>query len=87
MNNTWYVVVGIALIVIPAIAAWKRRWWAFAVYVIGSLVFLNEAIKGNGGWDALADFATLIIIVIPIYIVATIVWIAGTLRDRSRRKS
>ncbi|MCD9021900.1 hypothetical protein [Cohnella silvisoli] len=87
MQGPGYVFIWIFLLIIPIIALWKRRWWALALYVLGCIIFLVEVMKGNGGWDDLADFATLVVIVIPIYIVATIVWVVGIIIDRKKKRS
>jgi hypothetical protein len=84
MQGIVYVIVWIVLLAIPALAAWKRKWWPFDIYVLGCLLFLSTSLRVNDGWDDLADFAMLVTIVIPIYIVATIVWIAGSIWVRNR---
>jgi ABC-type proline/glycine betaine transport system permease subunit len=85
MQGTVYVFIWIVLLLIPAIAAWKRRWWPFSIYVVGCLIFLYSVLKGKDGWDDLADFATLIVVIIPIYIVASIVWFVGYIVNRKKQ--
>jgi hypothetical protein len=79
------VIVWVVLLAIPALATWKRKWWPFVIYVLGCLVFLGTSLRVNDGWDDLADFAMLVAVVIPIYIVATVVWIAGSIWVRNRK--
>jgi ABC-type proline/glycine betaine transport system permease subunit len=86
MYGPVYVIIWIVLLALPVLAAWKRRWWTFVVYAAGCLVFLFEVDKGNGGWEDLANFATLIVVVIPIYIVGSVVWFVGVIMDRYRKK-
>jgi uncharacterized membrane protein YccC len=86
MHGSLSVIIWIVLLALLALAVWKRRWWPFAVYLAGFLVFFFEDIKGNGGWEDLADFAMLIAVVIPIYIVGSVVWLVESLMDRHRNK-
>jgi hypothetical protein len=86
MHGPVYAIIWIVLLSMPVLAAWKRRWWPFVVYAAGCLVFLFEVLKGNGGWEDLADYAMLIAVVIPIYFVGSIVWFVGALMDRYRKK-
>lgn len=65
-------------------AGWRRRWWPFAIYAGGCAVLLVEVNRGNGGWDDLADFATLLVIVLPIYAIGSILWLVGYLLGRSK---
>jgi hypothetical protein len=85
MQSPGYVFIWIVLLMIPAIAAWKRQWWPFSLYVVGCLIFLNAVLMGNDGWDDLADFAMLIVVIIPIYIVASIVWVVGYIVNRKKQ--
>jgi hypothetical protein len=84
LNNTWYYIAGIILLAVPIWAAWRRKWWAFGIYVLADLFFLNEVLRGNGGWDELADLATLVVIVMPIYLIGTIVWVIEYYRSRKK---
>jgi hypothetical protein len=81
-----YVIIWIVLLTLPVMAAWKRRGWPFVVYVVGILVFLFEVNKSHVGWEDLANFAMLIVVVIPIYIVGSVVWLVGVMMDRNRKK-
>lgn len=86
MHGPLYVLTWILLLIIPVIALWRRKWWPLSVYVLGFLFFLYTVRREHGEWDDLADFVTLIVIVIPIYIVGSIVWVALNLVDRQRNK-
>ncbi|TFE22670.1 hypothetical protein [Cohnella luojiensis] len=87
MSDLGYLLVWILLLALPICALWHRRWWPFSVYVLGCFVFLYSNLRENGGWDDLADIATLLVVVIPICIVGSIVWVALTLIDRHREKN
>lgn len=84
MNGAGYVFIWIVLLFIPAVAAYRRKWWPFSLYVVGCLIFLNAVLKGKDRWDDLADFAMLIVVIIPIYILATIVWVVGYIINRKK---
>jgi uncharacterized membrane protein YhaH (DUF805 family) len=86
MQGNGYVFIWIVLLAIPTIALWKRRWWPSALYIVGCLIFLIAVLQSKDGWDDLADFAMLIVVIIPIYIVASIIWIVGVFMNR-RKKS
>ena len=86
MHGPVYVATWILLLLLPVIAAWKRKWWPFAVYAIGIVVLLNAVLRNTGEWDDLGDFATLIVIVFPIYIIGSILWIILQYIDRRRLK-
>ncbi len=86
MHGPGYVIAWIVLLIIPAFAVWRRRWWPLSVYAIGFLVFLYAIWEDKGEWNDLADFAILIVIVIPIYIVASILWVTLSLIDHNRKK-
>lgn len=77
-----YVVFWIILIIVPIIAGIKRHWTAAIIYLIGSLVFISSLLKANNGWNDLTNFATLLVVVLPIYLVGTIVWIWSTYRRK-----
>jgi hypothetical protein len=85
MTGIGYVIIWIVLLAIPTVALWKRRWWPSALYILGCLIFLISVLKRNDGWDDLADFAMLIVVIIPIYIVATIIWIIGVVMNRRKK--
>ncbi|QJD82690.1 hypothetical protein [Cohnella herbarum] len=86
MNGPVYVVTWMIMLLLPLIAAWKRKWWPFLIYAIGIVVLLNAVLRNTGEWDDLGDFATLIVIVFPIYIAGTILWILLSYWDRRKLK-
>jgi uncharacterized membrane protein len=73
------------MLIIPIIAGIRRFWFAAVIYVIGTLLFLLNLIRDRDGWDDLANFANLLVIVLPIYILGTVVWIVSAYR-RKRSK-
>jgi hypothetical protein len=81
-----YVMVWIVLSFFPVMTAWKKQWFAFAVYLAGWLFFLYSVLDYKDGWDQLADIATLIVIVIPLYLIASIIWLIGKRKNRSSRR-
>ncbi len=85
MYGSSYFLIWLILLIIPVFALWKRRWWSLALYILGCLIFLGAVLKGKDGWDDLADLAMLILVVIPIYIVASIVWVVGSIMERKRK--
>lgn len=84
MNQTGYVIVEIVMIVVTLSALWRRKWVPFALYAVADALYAYELLPhGNStGWEDLADFATLLVIVIPIYLIATIAWVIHYLRKR-----
>ncbi|NBD23283.1 hypothetical protein [Paenibacillus glycinis] len=86
MHGPGYILLWAVLLLILLAAGWRRRWWAFAVYAVGCTILLVEVNRGNGGWDDLADFATLIVFVLPLYLIGTIVWAAGHFVRKHRAK-
>lgn len=84
MGGFTYAVIWLVLSFFPLWAAWKKRWLACAVYAVGWLIFLYSVLQRNGGWDDLADFATLIVVVFPIYLVASIFWLVGIWMGRRK---
>jgi hypothetical protein len=80
-----YIVFCVLMIVVPIITGIRRYWIATAIYIAGSLLFVTSLFKDRGGWEDLANFATLIVVVLPIYIVGTAAWIwAAVLRKRMK---
>jgi len=77
-----YIICWIILLTVPIIAGFKRHWVPAVIYLIGSVVFLSSLLKADNGWNDLASFATLLVVVIPIYIVGTAVWIWSAIRRR-----
>ncbi|WP_123040561.1 hypothetical protein [Cohnella candidum] len=85
MVGIGYVLLWIVLIILPIYSAWKKRWLVSAVYAAGCLIFLYSVLQHRDGWEDLADIATLIVVVIPVYLIASIIWLIGTGKKRSRR--
>jgi len=85
MHGPAYVVTWILLLLLIALAAWKKRWWPLGAYVVGALILLNAVTRNGGEWDDLADFATLLVIVLPIYAIGSLLWLILTLADRRKR--
>jgi len=77
MNQVGLVIVDIVMIAVTLGAAWRKRWIPFALYAIADALYLYEMLRhgSDTGWKDLASLATLIAIVIPIYLAATIVWL------------
>ncbi|WP_373231563.1 hypothetical protein [Cohnella sp.] len=82
MDGIGYVLIWTLLIAAPTLALWKRRWWPSALYLVGILIFLYEMLKEKDGWDDLSDLATLIVVVIPIYIIASVLWVVNWVMKR-----
>ena len=84
MNPFGYIIVDIVMIVVTLGALWRRQWVPLGLYLIADAVYAYELLRSNGktGWDDLADLATLLVIVAPIYLIATIYWVF----DRFRRR-
>jgi uncharacterized membrane protein len=70
------------MFIVPIIAGIRRYWFAAIIYTIGTLYFLLNLIRDRNGWDDLANFANLLVVVLPIYIIGTIVWIVSTYRRK-----
>jgi hypothetical protein len=70
------------MLVVPIIAGIRRYWFACIIYLIGTLFFLLNLIRDRDGWDDLANFANLLVIVLPIYIIGTVVWIVSAYRRK-----
>jgi magnesium-transporting ATPase (P-type) len=84
MSGFVYVLLWVVLTAIPLMAAWKKQWLAFAVYAAGWLLFLYSVLQRKDGWDDLADLATFMVVVVPIYLVATVIWLFRWGRKRRR---
>jgi peptidoglycan/LPS O-acetylase OafA/YrhL len=80
-----YVIFMIIMLVAPIITGIRRHWVAAVIYLIGTLLFAMNLLKDNGGWNDLADFATLLVVVLPIYLVGTAVWIWSAQRRKRNR--
>lgn len=86
MGSWGYAAIWAVMTFFPVITAWKRRWAAFAVYTAGWLFYLYSVMQYKDGWDDLADIAILIIVVIPVYLIASIIWIVTAGRKSGRRR-
>lgn len=77
MNQVGFIIVDIVMIAVTLGAWWRKRWIPFALYAIADALYLYEVLRHGTrtGWEDLANFATLIVIVVPIYLAATIVWV------------
>jgi hypothetical protein len=80
-----YVIIWIVMLVVPIITGIQRFWAAAVIFLIGSVIFSLSYFKANNGWNDLANFATLLVVVLPIYLAGTIVWIWSVQR-RKRNK-
>jgi hypothetical protein len=70
------------MLVVPIIAGIRRYWFAVIIYLIGTLLFLSTLFKDRSGWEDLANLATLLVIVLPIYLIGTVVWIVSAYRRK-----
>ena len=84
MNQVGFVIVDIVMIVATLCALWRKQWIPFALYAIADAVYGYQLLRHGGrtGWEDLANVATLIAIVVPIYVIATIVWAFARPRRR-----
>jgi hypothetical protein len=80
-----YVIFWIVILVAPIITGIRRYWTAAVIFLIGILLFAMSLFRANNGWNDLANFATLLIVVLPIYLVGTVVWI-WTMQRRKRNR-
>ncbi|MBM7563166.1 hypothetical protein [Paenibacillus sacheonensis] len=85
MHGPGYVILWVILLLVLLAAGWRRRWWPLAIYALGCLILLVEVNRGNGGWEDLAEFATLIVFVLPLYLIGSIVWLILYLVERKRK--
>jgi hypothetical protein len=80
-----YILFIIAMLALPIITGIRRYWTAAVIYLIGTLLFALNLLRNRDGWEDLANFATLLVVVLPIYLVGTAVWIwSANRRKRSR---
>jgi hypothetical protein len=80
-----YVIFMIIMLVAPIITGIRRYWVAAVIYLIGTLLFAMSLFRANNGWNDLANFATLLVVVLPIYLVGTAVWIWSAQRRKRGR--
>jgi hypothetical protein len=81
-----FIFIWIVLLSLPIVTFVRRYWTAFGIFALGSLLFIIEITKSKDGWDVLADIATLIVVVLPIYIVGLIAWGWSSYRRRKLKK-
>jgi hypothetical protein len=80
-----YIIFCVLMIIVPLIAGIRRYWVAALIYAAGSLLFVTSLFKDRSGWEVLANFATLFVVVLPIYLVGTAAWIwAAVWRKRMK---
>jgi biotin transporter BioY len=82
MHGPGYALLIIALLAFPVFAAIRRRVWPFAGYTIGFVIFLTTLGSNDTGWDDLADFALLLVIVLPIYAMTSLLWLCFVIYER-----
>lgn len=87
MMEYGYVLVWIVLVAMPAVSLWNKRWLPSALYLLGIVIFLYGVLRRKDGWDDLADIATLIAVVIPIYLIATLLWVVNVIMERNKNKA
>jgi peptidoglycan/LPS O-acetylase OafA/YrhL len=80
-----FILIWIVLLSLPIVTAIRRHWVAFAIFALGSLLFIFEIAKTKDGWDGLADIATLIVVVLPLYAVGLIAWGWSSYRRRKTK--
>jgi hypothetical protein len=80
-----YIVFIIAMLTLPIITGIRRYWTTAVIYLIGTLLFAMSLLRNRDGWADLANFVTLLVVVLPIYIIGTAIWIwSAQRRKRSR---
>ncbi|QHW34696.1 hypothetical protein GZH47_30470 [Paenibacillus rhizovicinus] len=85
-SSPGFIILWVILLLLLLASGWRRRWWPFAIYLLGCIIFIVELNHGNGGWEDLADFATMIVIVLPLYAIGSIVWLVLHFVEINRRK-
>lgn len=73
------------LLLFPAMALYWRRWIVCGLYVLGCLIFLFTTLRDQDGWEDLAAVATLLVLVLPLYVLASVVWLIAAIRQRKGR--
>ena len=86
MQGPVYVAACVVFVLLPLLAGLSRRWWPLGIYAIGFLVMLQAQLRDTGDWDDLGDFATMLVFVLPLYLIGSIVWVALAVVDRYKRK-
>ncbi|MFC4597835.1 hypothetical protein [Cohnella hongkongensis] len=86
MHGPVYVIVWIVFVALPILAGFRRRWWPLGIYATGCLIMLQAQLRHTGEWDDLGDFATMLVIVFPLYLIGSIVWGIQAAYDRFRPK-
>ena len=85
MHGPVYIAVWIVFVVLPIMAGVRRKWWPLGIYAIGFIIMLQAQLRDTGDWDDLGDFATMLVFVIPLYLIGSIVWIIQAFVERHRR--
>jgi hypothetical protein len=78
------ILIWIILLFFPVMALYWRRWLVFSIYSLGCLTFLIANLRNLDGWNDLASFAMLLVIVVPLYVLASIVWLLPLLISRKK---
>jgi peptidoglycan/LPS O-acetylase OafA/YrhL len=81
-----YMIISIVLLLFPILTAIQHYWLASGIFLLGFILFLYSVFSSKPGWDDLADIATLIVIVLPIYIVGGFVWIWSSYKRRMKKR-
>ena len=84
MSNVAYIIIWTVLLFFPLTAAIRRYWPAFVIYAVACAIFLVQMLRNHGGWDDLADAATLLTVIGPIYVVGSIAWLINYLKRKRK---
>lgn len=79
-----FILIWIVLLFFPVMALYWKRWVVFSIYALGCLVFLFTNLRDLDGWDGLAAVATLLVVVVPLYVLASLVWFLSVLLSRKK---
>lgn len=85
MFSAVYYIIGLVMLVVPLVAAVKRYWAACAIYLVADAIYLYGMTQDRGGWERLAEAALLVAVVVPLFAVASLVWLVTFLLRRRRR--
>lgn len=87
MDLVWIIVLAVAMGAVTLGAAWRRRWVPFALYALADILQFYDVGQDKDGWEELAFFVKLLVIVLPIYAVATAIWVYLHYRQGKRSAS